>query len=132
MALYLDTSALVKLVADEEESKELTAFVGDDEIMSSVIARVELVRAVGRKHGRMADQAEVLLGDMSFVAVNRVTTGVAAWIQPWSLRSQDALHVASALHMGQGIRALVTYDHRTIDAGRRAGLEVASPGRGSA
>lgn len=129
MALYLDTSALVKLVADEEESKDLIEFVGDDEIVSSLITRVDLVRAVARKHERLIERAEDLLSDLSYVAVNRLTTGAAAWVQPWSLRSQDAVHVASAVRMRQGLRALVTYDGRMIEAGRLAGLDVASPGR---
>ena len=72
MALYLDTSALVKLVADEAESRDLAAFVGDDEIISSLITRVELVRAVARKHERLIEQAEDLLAVMSFVAVIRM------------------------------------------------------------
>jgi uncharacterized protein len=129
MALYLDTSALVKLVADETESTQLVEFVGDDEIISSLIARVELVRAVARKHERLVKRAEDLLADLSYVAVNRLTTGAAAWIQPWTLRSQDAMHVASAVRMREGVRALVTYDDRMVHAGRLAGLEVASPGR---
>jgi len=132
MAVYLDTSALVKLVADEAESRDLAAFVGDDEIISSLITRVELVRAVARKHERLIEQAEDLLAGMSYVAVNRLTTGEAAWVQPWTLRSQDAVHVASAIRLREGVRALVTYDDRMVHAGRLAGLEVASPGRATA
>ncbi len=128
MAFYLDTSALVKLVAAEKESKDLRDFVGDHELVSSLIARIELIRAVARKHERMIERAEDVLSDVSYIAVNHVTTGAAAWIQPWTLRSQDALHVASALRVRPALEALVTYDRRMVDAGRTAGLPVASPG----
>ncbi len=129
MALYLDTSALVKLVAEEKESADLLDFVGDDEIVSSLLARTELIRAVARKHERLIESAEELLTDISYVAVNRVVTGAAAWVQPWSLRSLDAIHVSSAVRMRGGLRALVTYDQRMIDIGRSAGMDVVSPGR---
>ena len=70
MALYLDTSALVKLIADEDESDDLLDFVGDDEIVSSLVARTELVRAVARKHERFIEAAEALLSDLTYVAVD--------------------------------------------------------------
>jgi predicted nucleic acid-binding protein len=129
MAVYLDTSALVKLIAEEEESDDLLDFVGDDEIVSSLLARTELVRAVARKHERFIEAVEALLSDLSYVAVNRVVTGAAAWVQPWTLRSLDAIHVSSAVRMGAGLRAVVTYDDRMVAVARSAGLDVASPGR---
>jgi predicted nucleic acid-binding protein len=132
VALYLDTSALVKLVAVERESDDLRAFVGGQELVTSLIARTELVRAVARKHERMIEQAEDVLSELAYIAVNRLTTGAAAWVQPWSLRSQDALHVASAARMNASLKALVTYDKRMIHAATRAGLPVASPGGAAA
>jgi uncharacterized protein len=132
MSLYLDTSALVKLVAEEKESSELFDFIGDDEIFSSLLARTELIRAVARKHERLIEPAEELLSDISYVAVNRVITGAAAWVQPWTLRSLDAIHVSSAVRMRGGLRAVVTYDQRMIDIGRSAGMDVVSPGRDAA
>lgn len=128
MALYLDTSALVKLVAEEAESADLRDYIGDQEIVSSLLSRTELIRAVARKHERMIEPAQELLTDLSYVAVNRVVTGAAAWVQPWSLGSLDAIHVSSAVRLRGGIRAMVTYDKRMVDIGRSAGLDVASPG----
>jgi uncharacterized protein len=129
MALYLDTSALVKLIAEEQESKDLLEFVGDDEIVSSLIARTELVRAVARKHERLIESAEELLADLSYVTVSRAVTATAAWVQPWTVRSLDAIHVSSAVRMRGGLRAVVTYDARMVTVARSAGLDVASPGR---
>lgn len=125
MALCLDTSALVKLVADEVESVDLRTFVGGEEIVSSLIARTELVRAVGRKHERMIEQAEDLPSDLAYIAVNRLTTSAAAWVRPCSMRSRDALHPASAARMSSSLRALVAYGRKMVEV---AGLPPASPG----
>jgi len=128
MPLYLDTSALVKLVITEKESDELRAFVGDREIVSSQIARTELIRAVGRWDEAFLGAAEDLVDELVLLKVDRVLTISAAWIRPWEVRSLDALHVASAQALADGLDALVTYDARMAEAARRAGLPVASPG----
>ncbi|MGH3451246.1 MAG: hypothetical protein ACRDQW_11085 [Haloechinothrix sp.] len=47
---------------------------------------------------------------------------------PGGLRSLDSIHVASAEVLGPALIALVTYDRRMADAGRDAGLPVATPG----
>lgn len=128
MALYLDTSALVKLVVRERESGDLRDYVGDREVVSSLLARTELIRAIARSEPDAVDDAEDLLASMRLAALSEVVAQVAAWIRPWQLRSLDALHVASAQMLRGGLDALVTYDGRMAEAGRRAGLPVASPG----
>jgi len=128
MALYLDSSALVKLIAVEKESDKLEAYIGGREIVSSEIARTEVVRAVVRRHAGLGEAAEDLLADLGLVVVNTVVTMAAAWIRPMTLRSLDALHVASARRLEGDLEALVTYDRRMIEAGQMAGLPVASPG----
>jgi predicted nucleic acid-binding protein len=44
-----------------------------------------------------------------------------------SLRSLDALHLATALEIGDDLEALVAYDDRLIDAARAASLHVRTP-----
>jgi predicted nucleic acid-binding protein len=128
MALYMDSSALVKLVVEEAESEDLREFVGDREMASSQIARTELVRAVARTQPAAVDAAEDLVGAVTLIAVSRVLAARAAWVIPRELRSLDALHVASAVAMSANLEALITYDRRMIEAGRLAGLPVLSPG----
>jgi predicted nucleic acid-binding protein len=132
MALYMDSSALVKLVIRETGSDQLRGFIGDQEMVTSQISRVELVRAVARSQPDSVEAALDLLGELTLVAVNRVIASRAAWVPPPALRSLDALHVASASVMRDSLDAFVTYDHRMIDAGRIAGLRIASPGDASA
>jgi predicted nucleic acid-binding protein len=131
MAIYLDSSALVKLVAIERESDELDAFVGDREIVSSEIARTEVVRAVARRHAGLIESAEDLMAGLSLMPVDRLITMSATWVRPWSVRALDAIHVASARALEPGLEALVTYDKRMLEAARVVGLPVASPGNAS-
>ncbi len=128
MALYLDSSALVKLVTVEDESDELDAFVADREIVSSEVARTELLRAVGRRHAGLVEAAEDFLDDMSLMPVDRLVTTAAGLIRPWTVRSLDAIHLASARMLNPGLEALVTYDRRMADAGRDLGLRTLAPG----
>ncbi|HEY7100330.1 MAG TPA: type II toxin-antitoxin system VapC family toxin [Mycobacteriales bacterium] len=128
MALYMDSSALVKLVIRETGSDDLRGFVGGREMVTSQISRVELIRAVARNQPDSVEAAVELLGELTLVAVSQVIASRAAWVPPPALRSLDALHVASASAMRDSLDAFVTYDHRMIDAGRIAGLRIASPG----
>lgn len=132
MALYLDTSALVKLVIKERESEDLRQFVGRREIVSNQLARTELLRTVARNEPDSVDAAEILISGVTLVNVTRRLTSYAAWVPPQALRTLDALHVATAAAMQADLDALVTYDRRMVEAGRLAGLRVASPGEEAA
>ena len=45
------------------------------------------------------------------------------------LSTLDALHLASALLLGDALTAFVAYDHRLADAAQAAGLAVVAPGQ---
>ena len=132
MALYLDTSALVKLVIAEKESEELREFVGHRGMVSSQVTQTELVRAVNRAEPARIDAAEELLADMIFLVVDRLLTARAGWVRPVTVRSLDAIHIASAAAMERDLEALVTYDRRMVTASQTAGLPVVSPGGAAA
>ncbi|MFL6130869.1 MAG: type II toxin-antitoxin system VapC family toxin [Mycobacteriales bacterium] len=132
MALYLDTSALVKLVIREPESTELRRYVADREVVSSLLVRAELIRAVARHEPASVEAAEGMLSGLRLTALSEVLVGRAAWLGPWELRALDALHLASAMALHGALEALVTYDQRMIQAGQAAGLPVTSPGDAAA
>jgi predicted nucleic acid-binding protein len=48
-------------------------------------------------------------------------------MQPAQLRSLDAIHLASARHLGAAVEQIVTYDERMAHAAKAAGWSVASP-----
>ncbi len=53
----------------------------------------------------------------------------AASLRPVTLRSLDAIHIASALSLDTRCDGLFTYDRQMIASARAAGLTVWSPGR---
>jgi hypothetical protein len=130
VAVYLDASALVKLVVTEAETRPLRAYLADTtRRLSSRIAEVEVRRAV-RRVARPGDQEHLaaILSAIEFIELDARISAQAAAVEPTALRSLDAIHVASALAVREELKAVVTYDARLADAARAAGLEVAAPG----
>lgn len=127
--VYLDASAIVKLVVPEPESVALRSELARDaEWVSSALARVELLRAL-RRSGATTDSfrfAEELLDRMALLAVDQPILNAAASAEPVGLRSLDALHLATVLSL-VGVDAFVGYDERLNAAVAAAGLPVLSP-----
>ncbi len=130
MAYYLDTSALVKLVAAEPGSESLRDWLEaqDDVLVTSDLARTELLRAVRRARPDAAQLARAVLDSLT---VLRLDTGIfeeAGRLDPPDLRSLDALHLAAALTLEDDLLGIVTYDERLAQAARRLGFAALAPG----
>ncbi len=126
--LYLDTSAVVKLLLREKESLALRAFIGDQDWASSALLRTELPRALVRVEPSVLPRAVDVLARVSLLAIDTRVLDTAARLSPSSLRSLDAIHLASALQLGDELTAFVAYDDRLLAAASALGLPVASPG----
>lgn len=126
-ALYLDSSALVKLVVPEAESASLRAYVtARSPLASCSIARVEVVRAVGRHSAQHVDTARELLDALDLAQLDDELLDLAADLDA-PLRSLDAIHIAAAMEFGDELEALVTYDAGMARAAQALGLAVVSP-----
>jgi len=126
--VYLDTSAVVKLVVREAQSEALEAWLrGRVRLASSALLRTELLRAVRREEPRQLDRARATFAAFSLHAIETDILEVASGLDPIALRALDAIHLATALRLGDELEALVTYDQRMIDGARLLGLPVASP-----
>ncbi len=126
--IYLDSSALLKLVLAERESAALEKHLSDSAHRTScALARVEVVRAARKRHAETVERAWWLLRRVSLITITEPLLEVAADIgDPW-LRSLDAIHVAAALSLGDDLAEFITYDRRMTDAASALGLPVASP-----
>ena len=128
--LYLDSSAIVKLIAREPETATLVdAIRSDPTVVSSALALTEFIRAVTRVRGRVARAEEVLEG-IALVPIDDGILRGAAGLAPADLRTLDAIHLATALSLGDDLTSLVTYDGRLRDAAAVAGIDVIAPGTG--
>ena len=127
-AVYLDSSAIVKLVVREPQTEALLTFLEPWQMrVTSALARVEVVRAV-RRHGHSATtRAAALLDGLSLLALDDALLDDAAAIDANELRSLDAIHIASAQQLERELAALVSYDERMLAAARSLGLPVRRP-----
>jgi predicted nucleic acid-binding protein len=128
--LYLDSSAIVKLVVSEPQTAALVETVrSDPEMVSSTIARIEVLRAVKRAGARraVAERAESILGRMGLVRLEEEIVKTASELRPRELRTLEAIHVATALSLVPAISSLITYDARLASAARATGLTALGP-----
>ena len=129
MTVYLDASALAKLVAPEEETDALAAFLAQHPSQAtSVIGLVEVRRAAARRPGVARARVEDVLGRISAIGLDRTTVAAAGSTGPPALRTLDAIHLACAAALGDDLEAFVTYDRHLADAARVLGMPDVAPG----
>ncbi len=124
---YFDSSAIVKLSHAEAHSTALVEYLdgGEVEASTSVVAEVEVMRAL-RRAGAAADQA--VMG-FYLLALDADVREEAARLGSSQVRALDAIHLATALAIGDDDLEFITYDDRQADAAREEGLTVVQPGR---
>jgi len=131
---YLDSSAVVKLVLPEPESEALAGYlrVQRPRVVSTVLAAVEVPRAVERAEPvdpvATGERLRAVLGEMTLVDLTLELADQAAALPPPEFRAADAVHLATALALGDDLSAFVAYDRRLRVAAGAAGLPVAVPG----
>ena len=135
--LYLDASALVKLFVPESDSDALNAAMrGAKDVVLSDLALTEMTSALGRRRREgalTADEAQRLYREAAKLAtvcrrveltppIHRRAERLLLAL-PRSLRTLDALHIASAIDAQAA--TVVTLDFRLRDAASEQGLFVA-------
>lgn len=126
--IYADSSALVKLVIEEPESTALEHHLsGEFLLATSRIAVVEVARAatLANPHEDVKEEVERLLGSCMLVAVTAQLLRSARKLAGATVRTLDAIHLASALRIEPD--ELLAYDRRLIAAATEHGLTVSSP-----
>ena len=127
---YLDSSAFIKLVVAEPESAALRSAIARwPQRASSTLLRTETIRALrGSGNTRHVPAARRLLKAVRMVRIDEPLLDRAADLEPGELRTLDAIHLASALEIGQDLGVMVAYDIRLKAAAEAYGLAVESPG----
>lgn len=127
---YVDSSAALELVAEETHS---TAFAGfydanaTSSWVSSALLRIEVIRAVMRGLPAVLPEARALLLAFDYIAIDDDLIDAAMQEPDRSLRSLDAIHLATARLLGTDLNGLITYDERLASAARHAGITVIDP-----
>ena len=124
---YLDTSAFIKLVRSESESRALRRELAGRELLSSALLVVEGRRAARRYGELAARRAAVALTAITLLPLDGPILDAAAELHPLELRSLEALHLATVVSLGEELERLYCYDSRLTDAARALGIEVFQP-----
>jgi predicted nucleic acid-binding protein len=127
--IYLDSSALLKLVFEAEETPRLVEFLSEwPARVSSALARIEVMRIAARLEDRaVAREAQRIFRGISLVRIDDGIVAAAAAIKPAGLRSLDAIHLATVHAFGHHLGGMVVYDRRLARAARDQGIVVWAP-----
>lgn len=128
--IYFDSSALVKLIAPEPESKALSDWVRDrleQPRITSALSQVDVLRGFREQGPAIEDLATIVLSKLDRLPVKQDVLDAAV-----ALRSKvspvAAIHLASACKLREGLHAYVSYDEELLAAAAEEGLTTASPG----
>lgn len=129
--IYLDSSALLKLVHQERESDALELWLAQHAtipLVSSQLAKVEVIRATRRINPDALLEATSLLDSLDLIPISANVVDRASMIGQSELRSLDAIHLASATAIHADLTAFVAYDARLAEAATDAGFGTKKPG----
>ena len=127
---YIDTSAALKLLAEESHSRAFAAFYDESagaSWVSSALLRIEVIRAVSRVMPAALPDARALLLAFDYVSIDDEVVDAAMNEPDRMLRSLDAIHLATARALGPDLDGLATYDDRLAVAAKDAGIPVIDP-----
>ena len=131
LPVYLDSSAILKLVVNEPESAALEAVLARwPDWVSNRLAAVECRRALRRARAPAWTRSRIdqVLESMVLIRVDEPVLHLAETMGGKTLRTLHAIHLATALSLGDHPEAFIAYDTRLANAARRAGFTVLRPG----
>ena len=118
----------MKLVLREREEAQLRAEMTEyDGFVSSALLGVEAIRACSRHGSEYAQDAREWLLDVALLPLDDALLDEAAAVSPPTIRSLDALHLATALSVRDDLGAFFAYDDHLAEAALAQGLPVLRP-----
>jgi len=129
--IYLDSSALLKLLFEESESAALARWITEQAgtpLVSFELAKAEVVRASRRLDINAVTNARALMSQLDLIPLDSRLIDEAADVGAPQLRTLDAIHLASALSIRDDLTAFVAYDKRLVTAAEAASVHVSRPG----
>jgi uncharacterized protein len=125
---YIDSSAIIKLIKPELETKTLLQQL-PRAITTSQISRVEVIRTINVNFAELLEDAYDILLDIPMVAVDHSVLLAAENLPAFiKLRALDSIHMATAFSMKSEIEGVVSYDKEMVKAASALGFITMSPG----
>jgi predicted nucleic acid-binding protein len=128
ISYYLDSSAILKLIIIEAESDSLRKFI-NTKVITSAISRVEVIRTLSLNDESLIIAGQMVLEKFELMPLSRPILTIAEnFSSQITLRSLDALQVASVIFLSPMVKSLITYDKNMIKNAKALGISVVSPG----
>jgi predicted nucleic acid-binding protein len=125
---YIDSSAIIKLIKPELETKTLLQQLPLS-ITTSQLSRVEVIQTINSNFGDLLEDAYDVLLDIPMVPVDHsVLLGAENLPTFIKLRALDSIHIATAYSMKNEIEGVITYDKEMVKAASALGFKTKSPG----
>jgi predicted nucleic acid-binding protein len=127
-AVYLDSSAIVKLAVREPETPALRRWLrGKRPLVTSALARTEVARALLPLGAEAVGRGADVVSRLEVVRLNDRILTTAGALMPVHLRTLDAIHLATADALGADLARICTYDARMAAIATDRGWPVVSP-----
>lgn len=136
MKAYLDSSALLKRSLAEPESNTLMDEVEEHleegyVLYTSALGAIEVSRAMRARLDvdapqDVVDGVEDALAGVTQIDISEPVIALARRLFPTSIRSLDAIHLASAVLVSADV--VIAYDKRLLTAASELGFRTSSPG----
>ena len=128
MRWYIDSSAIIKLIKPELESKALLQKL-PPLLTTSQLSRVEVIRTINVHEPALLENAYDVLVDIPMLQVDYAVLTAAENLPAFSkLRALDSIHMATAFSMKSEIEGIITYDKEMVTAAVALGFKTLSPG----
>ena len=130
MSWYLDSSAILKTIFDEKERPDLLRFL-NSQSTSSRLSKIEVRRTVARLVPTKTAEVNLELDKINFLPIsNPILMAAENFSSEITLRTLDAIHIATVMSLEGSIEGLITYDRQMIANAKLLGIKVVSPGMG--
>jgi predicted nucleic acid-binding protein len=125
---YIDSSAIIKLIKPELESKSLLQKL-PPLLTTSQLSRVEVIRTINLHHPILLEDAYDVLVDIPMLPIDYAVLSGAENLPAFiKLRALDSIHMATAFSMKSEIEGIITYDKEMVTAAVALGFKTLSPG----
>jgi hypothetical protein len=128
LSWYLDSSAILKTIFDEQERPDLLRFL-NSQSTSSRLSKIEVRRTVARLVPTKTAEVNLELDKINFLPIsNPILMAAENFSSEITLRTLDAIHIATVMSLEGSIEGLITYDRQMIANAKLLGIKVVSPG----
>ena len=129
--IYLDPTAIMKLITTTPESSALTDYLRvhtETTWFTCAISRADVMRAAATTHPDAIEHAQHVLAGLDLVAVTDRLLDAAIALTPAPAHTADALHIAAALSAGTQLHTLITYNPKLAHDAAAHNITTIHPG----